>query len=142
MLFEYVLLAAALIFGVLAVLVKDNAYAALSLSFSAAIAAGYYALMGYVVASFLIFIVYIGSVILMVVTTASMYGGFFDYPRRYKIAVASLAVAVALLLWLYIPQSQPVRVSQYLEPNFDLLALLAALLVSSLVVALETAKKT
>ncbi|MFP3199058.1 MAG: NADH-quinone oxidoreductase [Thermoproteus sp.] len=141
MFLEYPVLAVALIFGVLAVLVKDNAVAALSLAFSAATVAGYYALAGLVVASFLVFVVYIGSVILMVMVTASMYGGFFDYPRRYKAAVAVLAVVAALLLWALIPQAPPPQVGQELQPNFDLLALIAALLVSSLVVAIEVAKR-
>jgi len=140
MFLEYLVLAVALIFGVLAVLVKDNAVAALSLAFSAATVAAYYALAGLMAASFLVFVVYIGSVILMVIVTASMYGGFFDYPRRYKAAVAVLAVVAALLLWALIPQAPP-QVSQELQPNFDLLALIAALLVSSLVVAIEVAKR-
>ncbi|MCI4465528.1 MAG: NADH-quinone oxidoreductase [Thermoproteus sp.] len=141
MFLEYLVLAVALIFGVLAVLVKDNAVAALSLAFSAATVAAYYALAGLMAASFLVFVVYIGSVILMVIVTASMYGGFFDYPRRYKAAVAVLAVVAALLLWALIPQAPPPQVGQELQPNFDLLALIAALLVSSLVVAIEVAKR-
>jgi len=55
--------------------------------------------------------------------------------------VAVLAVVAALLLWALIPQAPPPRASQELQPNFDLLALIAALLVSSLVVAIEVAKR-
>ncbi|MEL9991313.1 MAG: NADH-quinone oxidoreductase [Thermoproteus sp.] len=141
MFLEYLLLTSALIFGILAVLVKDNAIAALNLAFSAASVAAYYALLGSIVGSFLIFVVYIGSVILMVITTASMYGGFFDYPKRYKIAVAVAAVLTAVLLWRLVPQSPPPQMGQPIQPNYDLLALIAALLISSLVVAIETARR-
>ncbi len=141
MFLEYLVLSAALIFGIFAVLVKDNAVAALSLAFSAAAVAAYYAVLGLAAASFLVFVIYIGSVVLMVITTASMYGGFFEYSTRYKIAVAALAVVTALLLWALVPSSPPPRVSQTPQPNFDLLALIAAFLISSLVVAIEVARR-
>lgn len=138
---DYLLLALTVVFGLVAVLVRDNAYAAVSLALASASAAAYYALLGLFLQSFLIFIVYIGAVVLMVLTTAAMYGGFFEYPARYKIAVGVLGVIAAVLLWLLVPSSSPIAVAQAPQPSYDLYAMVAALLISSLVVAIEIARK-
>ncbi|MFB6490901.1 MAG: NADH-quinone oxidoreductase [Thermoproteus sp. AZ2] len=139
---DYLLLALTAIFGLVAVLVRDNAYAAVSLALASASAAAYYALLGLFLQSFLIFIVYIGAVVLMVLTTAAMYGGFFEYPTHYKILVAALVVIAAVLLWLLVPGLPPVAAAQAPpQPSYDLYAMVAALLISSLVVAIEVARK-
>lgn len=142
MILDYPLLALSAVFGILAVLVRDNAYAAVSLALASAAAAAYYALLGLLVPAFLIFIVYIGAVVLMVLTTAAMYGGLFEHPRRYKIAAGVLAALAAALLWLLVPGSlqRPAALPEW-RLSYDLFAMIAAFLISSLVVAIEVARR-
>jgi len=140
---NYVLAMAILASSLLAVFIKDNVFAAISLAFAASFTAIYYALIGGISAFFLILVVYVGAVVLLVMTTAAMYGGVVRQTRGRVIAAAVLSIALAILISPLatgmIARGQMGSLSQL---DFNIAALIIAIATSALISAVEIAKRT
>jgi len=154
---DLILLSAALFFGILTVYSKDNLYSAASLAAAAGAVGAYYAYLtvrhgddvhsatilvpAKFAAAFLIFVIYIGAVMLLVIMTAAMYGGVQRQGGRYFLAttlVTLIAMSLGALVWLT-PQAK----TQAPLPAdlITVVVLLFGVVVVSLLVGVEVARR-
>ncbi|AET34239.1 NADH-ubiquinone oxidoreductase [Pyrobaculum ferrireducens] len=139
---DIIILSAALFFGILTVYSRDNVYSATSLAASAGAVGAYYAYLAQFAPAFLIFVIYIGAVMLLVIVTAAMYGGTQRWAGRYLLVATLFTLAAAALGVLAI--AAPQRAPSPAQPP-DLLnavVMLIGVAVASLVVAIETGRRT
>jgi len=138
---DLLLLSAALFFGLLTVYSRDNVYSAVSLASAAGAVGAYYAYLAQFAPAFLVFVIYIGAVMLLVIITAAMYGGVQRWGGRYFLAATLVflaAAALGVLLWETPPtKPTPVQLGDLL-PAVMLLIGVAAV---SLVVGIEVARR-
>lgn len=138
---DLLLLSVALFFGILTVYSRDNVYSAVSLASAAGAVGAYYAYLAQFAPAFLVFVIYIGAVMLLVIITAAMYGGVQRWGGRYFLATTLVFLAAAALgafLWGAPPaKPTPVQLGDLL-PAVMLLIGVAAV---SLVVGIEVARK-
>lgn len=137
-----IILLATLFFGVLAVFSRDNVYSAASLAAAAGAVGAYYIYIMQFAPAFLLFVIYIGAVMLLVIMTAAMYGGAQKRGGRYVLATTLVFLFAAVLgvLAFYAPPTTPVLVQ-----TGDLVSIVIMLLgvaAVSLVVGIEVARRT
>jgi NADH-ubiquinone/plastoquinone oxidoreductase chain 6. len=138
---DLLLLSVALFFGILTVYSRDNVYSAVSLVSSAGAVGAYYAYLAQFAPAFLVFVIYIGAVMLLVIITAAMYGGVQRWGGRYFLATTLVFFATAVLgafLW-GAPPAEPTLVQ--LGDLLPAVMLLIGVAAVSLVVGIEVARK-
>jgi len=138
---DVLLLLAALFFGLLTVYSRDNVYSAVSLASVAGAVGAYYAYLTQFAAAFLIFVIYIGAVMLLVIITAAMYGGVQRWGGRYFLVTTLVFLAAAVLgvlLW-GVPPAKPTPVQ--LGDLLPAVMLLIGVAAVSLVVGIEVARR-
>jgi len=140
---DLLLLSAALFFGLLTVYSRDNVYSAVGLASAAGAVGAYYAYLAQFASAFLIFVIYIGAVMLLVIITAAMYGGVQRWGGRYFLVstLVFLAAAAALgaLLW-EVPPAKPMQVQ--LGDLLTAVIMLIGVAAVSLLVSIEVSKRT
>ncbi|MFN3803944.1 MAG: hypothetical protein ACK4SY_02705 [Pyrobaculum sp.] len=139
--FDLILLAVVLFFGISTVFSRDNVFSAASLAAAAGAVGAYYAYLSQFAAAVLIFVIYIGAVMLLVLITAAMYGGVERWRGRYlwlASALLVLAAAVSAYLWSY-PQARPPSI--YPGDLTVLVVFLLGVAAVSLVVSIEVARR-
>lgn len=139
---DLLLLSAALFFGLLTVYSRDNVYSAVSLASAAGAVGAYYAYLAQFASAFLIFVIYIGAVMLLVIITAAMYGGVQRRGGRYFLVstlVFLAAAALGALLW-EVPPAKPVPVQ--LGDLLTAVIMLIGVAAVSLLVSIEVSKRT
>jgi len=138
---DLILLSAALFFGILTVYSKDNLYSAASLAAAAGAVAAYYAYRMQFAAAFLIFVIYIGAVMLLVIITAAMYGGVQRQGGRYFLAT-TLVTLIAMLLGVTAWLAPQTKTQTPLSADLTtVVVLLFGVVVVSLLVGVEVAKR-
>jgi NADH-quinone oxidoreductase subunit J len=138
---DLLLLSVALFFGILTVYSRDNVYSAVSLASAAGAVGAYYAYLAQFAPAFLVFVIYIGAVMLLVIITAAMYGGVQRWGGRYFLATTLVFLAAAALgafLW-EAPPAKPTLVQ--LGDLLPAVMLLIGVAAVSLVVSIEVARK-
>jgi len=154
---EIILLSAALFFGILTVYSKDNVYSAASLAAAAGAVSAYYAYLtmrhgdgvhsattlvpAKFAISFLIFVIYIGAVMLLVIMTAAMYGGAQRQSGRYLLAT-TLVTLIAMLLGAVVWLAPQEKLQAWVPVDLTaMVVLLLGVVVVSLLTGVEVARR-
>jgi len=154
---DLILLSAALFFGILAVYSRDNVYSASSLAAAAGAVGAYYAYLTVsrgdgvhsatilvptkFATSFLIFVIYIGAVMLLVIMTAAMYGGAQRQSGRYLLA-ATLVTLIAMLLGAVVWLAPQEKLQAWVPVDLTaVVVLLLGVVVVSLLTGIEVARR-
>ncbi|WP_148682318.1 hypothetical protein [Pyrobaculum neutrophilum] len=136
------LLLAALLFGIVAVFSRDNVYSASSLAVSAGAVGAYYAYLGQFAPALLIFVIYIGAVMLLVIVTAAMYGGVHRWGAR-RIAASTVLLAATALAALFLQMGHREAVGVLQGVNLaEVAVLLFSVAALSLIVGVEIARRS
>ncbi|ABL88783.1 NADH-ubiquinone/plastoquinone oxidoreductase, chain 6 [Pyrobaculum islandicum DSM 4184] len=139
---DLLILFTTLFFGLLTVFSRDNVYAAISLSITAGTVGAYYAYLAQFASAFLIFVIYIGAVMLLVIITAAMYGGVQRWGVKYLLVVSIVFLVTSVLgIWLWFTPHTTLATPIQLGDLHSIIILLLGVAAVSLVVSVEVAKK-
>ncbi|AAL63577.1 NADH-ubiquinone oxidoreductase subunit [Pyrobaculum aerophilum str. IM2] len=138
---DILLLSAALFFGLLTVYSRDNVYSAISLAATAGAVGAYYAYLLQFASAFLIFVIYIGAVMLLVLITAAMYGGAHRWGGKYFTATTLLALTAAVLFATYFSTQPGKALVVNTGDLITAVVLLIGVAVISLVISIEVARR-
>lgn len=138
---DVALLSAALFFGLLTVFSRDNVFSATSLAAAAGAVGAYYAYLAQFASAFLIFVIYLGAVMLLVIITAAMYGGVQRWSGKYFLGTSFIALAAVSVGVLALTPQRSAAPPAPLGDLFVVVLLLLGVAVVSLVVSVDVARK-